>query len=211
MKEKVYLDATIPSFYYDDRFSVKLLTEETKRWWDIESVNYDVWISEAVIQEVSQGDYPQKEDALLFVEQLQTLNPVADVEEIAAYYIENYVMPKSLIGDAVHLAYASFYNMEYLLTWNCNHYNEWEAWSFHARDSNAASNVYGGHLMILNEALKQKYRVQKRLSESATDMHDYFEKSHSTALEALEKIGAKPNYKALPTINGQRRRVEGRT
>ena len=36
-------------------------------------------------------------------------------------YIDNYVMPKSLIGDAIHLAYASFYDIQYLLTWNCNH------------------------------------------------------------------------------------------
>lgn len=43
------------------------------------------------------------------------------VEQIADFYIANYVMPKSLIGDAIHLAYASFYDIQYLLTWNCNH------------------------------------------------------------------------------------------
>lgn len=30
-------------------------------------------------------------------------------------------MPKSEASDAAHLAYASYYNMQYLLTWNCNH------------------------------------------------------------------------------------------
>jgi hypothetical protein len=30
-------------------------------------------------------------------------------------------MPKSLLGDAIHLAYASFYRIDFLLTWNCNH------------------------------------------------------------------------------------------
>ena len=25
------------------------------------------------------------------------------------------------ISDSVHLAYASYYDIEYLLTWNCNH------------------------------------------------------------------------------------------
>jgi len=30
-------------------------------------------------------------------------------------------MPRVLKGDALHLAYASFYKMDFLLTWNCNH------------------------------------------------------------------------------------------
>jgi len=44
-----------------------------------------------------------------------------DLEHIVEFYVENYVMPKSLVGDALHLAYASYYDMQYLLTWNCNH------------------------------------------------------------------------------------------
>jgi hypothetical protein len=30
-------------------------------------------------------------------------------------------MPRVLKGDALHLAYASFYKIDFLLTWNCNH------------------------------------------------------------------------------------------
>jgi hypothetical protein len=30
-------------------------------------------------------------------------------------------MPCALKGDALHLAYASFYKIDFLLTWNCNH------------------------------------------------------------------------------------------
>nr|VFK39917.1 MAG: hypothetical protein BECKTC1821D_GA0114238_100750 [Candidatus Kentron sp. TC] len=37
------------------------------------------------------------------------------------FYVSNYLMPRTLAGDAAHLAYASYHNMEYLLTWNCNH------------------------------------------------------------------------------------------
>jgi hypothetical protein len=52
--------------------------------------------------------------------------------------------------------------------------------------------------MILNEALEEKYRVQKKLSESVSDIHEYFEKSHNSALKALAKIGTSPNYQSLP-------------
>ena len=33
----------------------------------------------------------------------------------------NYLMPLVLRGDALHLAYASFHKIDFLLTWNCNH------------------------------------------------------------------------------------------
>lgn len=30
-------------------------------------------------------------------------------------------MPKNIEGDAIHLAYTAYYNIDFLLTWNCNH------------------------------------------------------------------------------------------
>jgi hypothetical protein len=43
------------------------------------------------------------------------------ITKITQEYVDNYVMPRVLEGDARHLAYASFYEMDFLLTWNCNH------------------------------------------------------------------------------------------
>ena len=37
------------------------------------------------------------------------------------YYIKEKLMPAAVGGDATHLAFASFYRFEYLLTWNCVH------------------------------------------------------------------------------------------
>jgi len=30
-------------------------------------------------------------------------------------------MPKDPVGDAMHLALATYYKCDFLLTWNCNH------------------------------------------------------------------------------------------
>jgi len=56
-----------------------------------------------------------------FVSAIPLLPIAGDLEQVVEFYIDNYVMPQTLIGDAVHLAYASYYDIEYLLTWNCNH------------------------------------------------------------------------------------------
>ncbi|MBT8419980.1 MAG: hypothetical protein KJO08_03870, partial [Gammaproteobacteria bacterium] len=58
---------------------------------------------------------------LALVSGISSLSPIEDLDHIVEVYVANYVMPKSLTGDAAHLAYASYYNVKYLLTWNCNH------------------------------------------------------------------------------------------
>ena len=121
MKEKVYLDSTIPSYYFDKRESLTTFIEITRSWWSEMSDDYDLFISDAVLQELNEGNYPRKDEIIKFVSKIPLLPTVDNIELIVEFYIENYVMPKSLVGDAAHLAYASYYGIEYLLTWNCNH------------------------------------------------------------------------------------------
>lgn len=48
--------------------------------------------------------------------------PVQDeIGEIVDVYIQRKVMPANPLGDALHLALASFHKVDYLLTWNCKH------------------------------------------------------------------------------------------
>ena len=85
------------------------------------SGDYDLFVSDAVLQELNKGDYPGKKDIMQFVSTIPLLPIVNDIEQIVEFYIANYVMPKTLVGDAVHLAYASYFDIDYLLTWNCDH------------------------------------------------------------------------------------------
>ncbi len=121
MKRTVYLDSTIPSYLFDERENIKTFIEITKAWWDQERNNFDLWISEATVAELSTGNYPRKRQILECVAELQVLPPSADILHIAQVYLDNYVMPLALKGDALHLAYASLYKMDFLMTWNCNH------------------------------------------------------------------------------------------
>jgi len=121
MKETVYIDTTIPSYYYDDRENLKVFSEITKKWWDSESVSYDIWISDIVLQELNTGNYPNKAEIIKLIQGIKILENRKDIEQVARVYIENFLMPKKILGDAIHLAFASFYSFDYLLTWNCNH------------------------------------------------------------------------------------------
>jgi len=121
MKEKVYLDTTVPSYYFDEREALGAFTEISRKWWSEMSCNYDLYISDAVLQELSNGNYPRKAEIIRLVSTIPLLPSVSDLEQVVEFYISNYVMPRSFVGDALHLAYASYFDIQYLLTWNCNH------------------------------------------------------------------------------------------
>lgn len=121
MRKKVYLDTTIPSYMFDKRKEIELLIEITNKWWKEESSKYIVVISENTINELNNGNYPNKDKILDFSLKLRILPFSEEIIEISQIYISNSLMPDDLEGDAMHLAYASFYKIDFLLTWNCNH------------------------------------------------------------------------------------------
>lgn len=121
MQRTVYFDATIPNYYFDERESLHTFVDITKMWWEEERENFDIWISEETLNELAAGNYPHQTKALQFASDLKVLPPDDNIIEIAQVYLDNYVMPQVLKGDAIHLAYASFYKIDFLLTWNCNH------------------------------------------------------------------------------------------
>jgi predicted nucleic acid-binding protein len=122
--ETVYIETTIPSFYYEVREEPEMVARRnwTRQWWDeLGEKNFDLVTSQPVLDELSRGQYPGKNDALKLVSDLELLPIVEEIEEIVAVYISHSLMPKDAVGDALHLATASFYGCDYLLTWNCKH------------------------------------------------------------------------------------------
>jgi hypothetical protein len=120
-RPRVYLDSTIPSVYCDQREGNRYETEITRRWWSEESARYEIWVSPATMAELKAGNHPHKAETLEMVEPLSLLPPDAEVDVMAQTYIKNLVMPRQHLGDAWHLAYATYHGFEFLLTWNCNH------------------------------------------------------------------------------------------
>lgn len=121
MKQRVYFDSTIISFYCDNRVELSPWIDATVQWWESHKEHYECWISEAVVQELDSGENPNREKVMTIASTVPLLDPSPEIESITEFYVSNFLMPKNLLGDALHLAYASFYNFDYLLTWNCKH------------------------------------------------------------------------------------------
>jgi predicted nucleic acid-binding protein len=121
MKRSVYLDSTIFSFYYDDRPGSLHRKEITMDWWETQRQYYDIFTSFFVIREVSDPTYPNWQKVLALSEQVPVLEETPEIRGIVKVYIDNQVMPADDVGDAAHLAIASYYSIDFLLTWNCTH------------------------------------------------------------------------------------------
>ena len=93
----------------------------TRRWWDNYRLEYELVTSDAVLEELRDGDHPQREEKLALIRDVPVLPVTLEVADIAEAYIRRFVMPKDPGGDAVHLALASFHECDILLTWNCQH------------------------------------------------------------------------------------------
>jgi len=121
MTPKIYVETSIPSFYYEIRSEPEMVARRnwTRQWWLECRHEYEVVTSDAVIDELSRGDYSTKNDALNLVKDLPFLPLETAVYEIVQTYLQHRLMPKDPLGDALHLALASYHKCEFLLTWNC--------------------------------------------------------------------------------------------
>lgn len=77
--------------------------------------------SEAVVDEIERGTFPQKESALHFISMIPTIQIRQEMLATVETYVRHHVMPNAPSGDALHLAIASHHKCDFLLTWNCRH------------------------------------------------------------------------------------------
>ena len=123
MKQTIYIETTIPSYYYNVRPSaeLKVLGQWTRDWWDKQRDEYELVSSSAVVDELRDGDHPLKKEKLALLNSVKMLAYTDEISRIVDVYIARKVMPNDPLGDALHLAYASFYKCDVLLSWNCQH------------------------------------------------------------------------------------------
>jgi predicted nucleic acid-binding protein len=121
VRQSVYIETTIPSYYATDRSVLQQDAARTREWWNSERSAYDCYISPVVLDELQDGDYPGKAACLELVAALPLLHVNEEVIQIAEAYQASKVMPAPPVRDALHVAIACFYRMSYLLTWNCRH------------------------------------------------------------------------------------------
>ncbi|MDE0686145.1 MAG: type II toxin-antitoxin system VapC family toxin [Candidatus Poribacteria bacterium] len=119
----VYIETTIPSFYYTLRGDLesRAMQSWTRKWWTQYADQFTLVSSIVVINELSDGTSEKMQDRINLVKDLEMLSVTTEIDQIAQTYIDRLIMPQNMFGDAHHVALASFYNVDALLTWNYKH------------------------------------------------------------------------------------------
>ncbi|MGF1588507.1 MAG: type II toxin-antitoxin system VapC family toxin [Pleurocapsa sp.] len=124
MSETVYIETSILG-YLTARSTKNLILaanmEITKDWWELRRNTFTLYISEAVLDEVAQGDVAIAAQRLEILCDFPLLELNQAVQGLAAQFLTRSSLPPKAKVDAIHIAAATVHGMDYLLTWNCKH------------------------------------------------------------------------------------------
>jgi hypothetical protein len=124
VSETVYIETSILG-YLTARPSRDIVVaaniEVTKEWWNTRRGDFQLYSSQAVVKETSQGDVVIASQRLEILANLSLLDLNQAVLDLAEQFLERSNLPAKADIDAVHIAVATVHGMDYLLTWNCKH------------------------------------------------------------------------------------------
>lgn len=124
MKPLVYVETTIPS-YLAARPSRDLIIAANQQvvqgWWSDRRSEFELVISQYVLNEAGLGDPDLASRRLKILEGLPLLATSASCELLGVELVRRVPLPARAVTDALHVAVAALNGVDYLLTLNCTH------------------------------------------------------------------------------------------
>ncbi len=93
----------------------------TQDWWNEDSGSFVLYASEIVEDEAAKGDPTIAAQRLSLLQSLMLLELTEEALELAQAFLSQSNLPTKASNDALHIALATVYGLDYLLTWNCKH------------------------------------------------------------------------------------------
>ena len=122
--DRVYIETTVVS-YLTARPSRDLIVaahqQITHDWWGTCRTNYELCVSELVLDEAGAGDAQAARERLLVLQPMLVIETTTAAFELAEDLLRAGALPRKAASDALHIAVAATKAIPYLLTWNCRH------------------------------------------------------------------------------------------
>jgi predicted nucleic acid-binding protein len=122
--DTVYIETSIVSYLRQKQSSQVVAAARqilTHQWWTDHRLNYELVVSQYVIDEASAGDLLLAAERLESLEGIPLLPITPEVPEIAQRIMALGVPPPKAQVDALHISLAAHHRIQYLPTWNCKH------------------------------------------------------------------------------------------
>ena len=121
---RIYIESTIPS-YVVARPARDLLQaarqQTTKDWWELKRHDHELFISQVVLDEIGFGEPAMAQLRLESLQVIPLLQVTDETKELARKILTSGLLPATADRDSTHIALASAYKMDILLSWNCRH------------------------------------------------------------------------------------------
>ena len=123
MKQKVYIETSVISYLtaWRSRDLVIAGNQETTQEWWARKDEFDLFISQFVLDEAAAGDSSAAHERLRTLAGIPELEVVEQVIEMSQELIVQTALPANARLDALHISVAALHQMHILLTWNCRH------------------------------------------------------------------------------------------
>jgi hypothetical protein len=122
--QRVYIETTFVS-YLTARPSRDVVIaghqQITHDWWDHCREDYELCISQLVIQEAGDGDPQAAQERLDVLAMMIILEIKEGAVLLAEELVKAGALPVKAGNDGLHIAVAAVHHIPYLLTWNCRH------------------------------------------------------------------------------------------
>lgn len=120
----VYIETSIISYLRQEPSSQIITAARqllTHRWWNCERNQYELVISQYVIDEASAGNPALAAERLALLVGIPLLPHTPEIVTLADDIMSLGVLPEKAQVDALHIATVAHHEIQYLLTWNCKH------------------------------------------------------------------------------------------
>lgn len=97
------------------------MQKPAREWWETRRAQFSLYISQTVLDEVARGDAEIAVKRLEILKDFPLLELNESVENLAAQFLTKSNLPPKAADDSIHIAVATVYGLDYLLTWNCKH------------------------------------------------------------------------------------------
>ncbi|MBK7991848.1 MAG: PIN domain-containing protein [Blastocatellia bacterium] len=119
MKLSLYLETSVVGAYLDNDEPFR--RDLTMRWWEHELSKYNATISLLVVRELERLAEPHRSAYLNLIKSLPQLDIPDEAAILADGYISRGIFHRKYIADALHVALASVYKIDFFVTWNFGH------------------------------------------------------------------------------------------
>ena len=124
MADRVFIETTVVS-YLTARPSRDVVIaghqQVTREWWDTCRQNYELCVSQLVLDESGAGDPEAAQERLEVLRPMLVVETTAEALDLAKELLGAGALPAKATNDALHIAVAATRAVPFLLTWNCRH------------------------------------------------------------------------------------------